>query len=392
MDKEYLKRLDKEDDELAEEYAEWQASGEANPEKIAGFRLRGTRSLVPELPCWLTAASIMSLLPLYETIFLPIYPHFRTEDEEEWRKIDEVPVFRSRHGLTPDEISTLAAKGRVIPYFTTRFTLYDEKIIAPIIQPGIPRLSGQQMSAFRLSGYFESRKKAEWENIHSQVENDFPIYYKGWPKECGFCIETSYAMGLRDYMIGNKKLGVACLATYSPASQFLDAVLQTECPVAREALSCYGGLPLGTSLGYVLEGLKVKYIPEMPLDVYSDVFDGNTAKALRKIVGDLLSDPLTSKYVSRLNAKIFDLNQEVEEIGEGRAAKVFEAVSDIAVYGGKKFIESRSEGYVRIPKKGLQRVAEWIASKGVDLAAKISKKDWALAQVYKARCKLKKCT
>jgi len=391
MSKEYLERLDKEEEELAKEYIEWQLSEIATPEKIAGFRLPKTRSLIPELPCKMTATPIMALVPLYECTFLPVYPLFQPK-KNEWRKITEIPIFQMRPGLTPSDLSTLAMKGRIIPYFVANFSDYDEKIIKPLIQSGIPRLSALQMSAFRSAHLPGVEHKEEWETIQSQAKKDHEIHYKGWDEVCvSYCIATSYQLGLREYMLKSKKFGIACLSTFAPAAHFLDAVIQTECPEAKKVLTCFGGLPLGVSLDYILEGLKVKYIPEMPLDVYADVFDGKTAKALRKIIGDLLSDPLASKYVQRLNAKIFDLNQQVEEIAEGKAAKVFEAVSDIAVYGGKKFIESKSHEYIKIPKKGLQRVAEWIASKGVDLQAKVSKKDWALAQLYKARCKLEKC-
>lgn len=388
MSQEYLKRLEKEDKELLKEYAQWELSGKSTPEKIAGFRLPKTSSLIPEIPCGQTAMPIMALLPLYETVLLPIYPSV-PKPNGSVRKITKVSLFRSQHGLTPDELSVLAMKGRVIPYFVYGYSEYTGKLIQPLIQPGIPRLSSGQMAAFRVFSLFEASKDPKMKTIASQVTKDFPIYYKDWPENCKYCIGAAYLTGLRDLVI--QKTGYACLHTYLGASQFLGAVLQTECPEAEKVFSSFEGLPPEISLDYIIQGLRIKHIPKMSLDVYADIFDGKTAKALRKIVGDLLNDPLASKYVERLNARIFDLNQQVEEIGEGKAAKIFEAVSDIAVYGGKKFIESKSHEFIRIPKKGMQRVAEWIASKGVDLQAKLNSKDWAVAQLYKARCKLEKC-
>jgi hypothetical protein len=104
----------------------------------------------------------------------------------------------------------------------------------------------------------------------------------------------------------------------------------------------------------------------------------------------LVEDPLSKKYSQRLKVRIFDLNQQIEEIAEGRAAKVFGAISDMAIYGGKKFIEAQSQRYIKIPKRGLVKLGEWLASKGIDLEAKVQRKDWAIAQLYKARCKLRK--
>jgi len=144
-------------------------------------------------------------------------------------------------------------------------------------------------------------------------------------------------------------------------------------------------------MDYILEGLKVRYTPSISLEHYVDIFDGKTSKALRRIVANLLSDPLSRKYKERLNAKICDLNQQVEELSEGKTAKIFDAVSDMALYGGKKFIESKSQKYIKIPRKGFIKLGEWLASKGIDLQAKVQRKDWSIAQLYKARCRLKRC-
>jgi hypothetical protein len=69
---------------------------------------------------------------------------------------------------------------------------------------------------------------------------------------------------------------------------------------------------------------------------------------------------------------------------------VFETVSDMALYGGSKFIESQTDRIIKVPKKGLVRLGEWLASKGIDLTAKTKGKDWSIAQLYKAQCQLKK--
>jgi hypothetical protein len=122
-----------------------------------------------------------------------------------------------------------------------------------------------------------------------------------------------------------------------------------------------------------------------------DIFDGKTSRALRKIVIDLLKEPLSGRHIGRLNARIFELNHAVRELAKGRAAAIFETVSDRALYGGEKFIESKMQQKVRVPHKGYIKLEEWLASKGVELQARLSGNDWTITQLYKARCMLASC-
>ena len=104
-----------------------------------------------------------------------------------------------------------------------------------------------------------------------------------------------------------------------------------------------------------------------------------------------MEDPYAVKYSERLNAKLCDLNEEIEEIGKTRWAKFYRAVSDIAVYGGSKYAEIQTGELIKPKTRDLHKTSEWIASKLLDVHARMTKKDWTLAQVYRTRAKMDKC-
>ena len=391
MSKERLRKLDEEDEKLVKELA---VDKELTLEQLLGFRMPKAKCFVPPVPCGRTMAPVMSLVPMYEVVVLPIYSHYwpPRESRQRFYKISKVSVFRKQHGLSPSELVILAEKGRVIPYFEASYVGYSEKIISPLLQPGVPRISPEQMGLIRARPIELMREERNWADIQRLASKDigkFDFPYRG----CLYCLSACYMTGLKKYFdtLKSKEWSAACFVSYALSTRVFDAVLQTECEIAKTLLSHIGGLPDGFSIDYILKGLKVTYTPNIPIEAYLDIFNGKTSKALRKIVTDLLNDPLSRKYTQRLSAKIYDLNQEVEELAEGRAAKVFEAISDMALYVGKKFIELKSQQYVKIPKKGFVKLAEWFASKGIDLRAKIERKDWSIAQLYKARCKMERC-
>ena len=97
------------------------------------------------------------------------------------------------------------------------------------------------------------------------------------------------------------------------------------------------------------------------------------------------------KYSERLNAKIFEYDREIEEVANTRMAKFYHAVSDIAVYGGNKFVERQSQGFIKGTKKELSQISEFIGSKLMDTHARITGKDWTFAQIYRFKCKIKDC-
>ena len=388
MPKEHLMKLDKEDKKLVDELLQ---DEELTLEKLLGFRLPEARCYVPPVPCGSTMAPVMSLVPMYQTVLLPIYSYYETKKRE--YKITKVSVFERQHGLTPSELVVLAEKGRVIPYFLSDYAAYSEKIIEPLLQPGVPMVTPRQWALIAGVPIARMRLQENWTDMHGLASQEMKEL--GFPKgrNCSLCLSACYMIGLRKYFKSPEFKGwrSTCFVAYAVATDGFKAVLQTECEMVKDLLSNIGNLPAGVPIEYILKGLKVNFVADISLEDYVDIFDGKTSKALRKIVRDLTNEPLSRRYTQRLSAKIYELNQQVEELAEGRAAKVFEAISDMALYGGKKFIESKTQQYIRVPKRGFVKLGEWLASKGVDLQAKIQRKDWSIAQLYKARCKLDKC-
>ena len=391
MSKERLKKLDEEDKKLVHELV---IDEELTWYKLLGFRLPEAKCFIPPAPCGHTMAPVMSLVPMYEVVLLPISSHYWPvrPPRQRFCRISKVSVFKWQHGLTPSDLVILAEKGRVIPYFERGYVNYSEKIISPLLQPGVPRISPKQMALIRALPIILMEKERKWADVQRLASQDLQKF--SFPhRECVSCLSACYMIGLRKYFESLKFRGwtAACFVSYALSTRVFDAVLQTECKLVKDLLSYIGGLPDGLSIEYILQGLKVNYAPNIPIEAYLDIFDGKASKALRKIVADLLNDPLSRKYTERLSAKIYDLNQQIKELAQGRAAKVFEAISDMALYGGKKFIESKTQQHIKIPKRGFVKLGEWLASQGIDLQAKIQRKDWSIAQLYKARCKLERC-
>jgi hypothetical protein len=104
-----------------------------------------------------------------------------------------------------------------------------------------------------------------------------------------------------------------------------------------------------------------------------------------------MEDPLAAKYLDRLNAKIFEINREVENLSKSKLSKLFSATTDVVIYGGSKFIEHQSNKYINLPGKELAKVGEWLSEKAMDIEGKIVGRDWEIAQLYRTRCRLEKC-
>lgn len=391
-----LERMTKEDNKLFSELlSRYKTKETLEIDELLGFRLSETRCYIPRVKCGFTPAQLMSLVPLYQTVFLPVCSSYWPQKGQRMLKIKDDSTFKKVHDLTPDELATLAEKGRVIPYFDDDYKYYDEKTIRPLLQPGLPRVSRGTMMVVKNVAIDKISRTTEWQSVSKSAAEE--IGRLDFPKEedvrvnCTICLSVCYALGLRQ-LFKKPDFGFheACLVIQAISVDIFDAVLKVECPIAKDILARIGKLPEGVDIEYVLKGLRINYSPKIPLEDYADVFDGKTSRAIRQILANLLKDPMSRKYKERLSAKIFDLNQEVDEVAESRTAKVFETISDMALYGGSKFIESQTDKLIKVPKKGLVRLGEWLASKGVDLTTKTQRKDWSIAQLYKAQCQLKK--
>ncbi len=172
----------------------------------------------------------------------------------------------------------------------------------------------------------------------------------------------------------------------------MNAIVKSNCSIAKGALKIFSGYADDVqALDTVVKGLKVTYSNDIEISSYLDFLDGKSTKAIRELIKKLMSDPYTAKYSERLSAKLCDINREIEEIGKSRAAKFYQAVSDIAVYGGAKYLDAQSGSLIKPRKQYIQKTSEWIASKLFDIHAKVTGKDWTLAQIYKTRTKIEKC-
>lgn len=385
----------KEDKKLHDELlSSYEGREVPNVDEILGFKLGQSRCFIPFLSCGRLPSRITTLIPLYETVIMPIHPIAQLH--KKFEKVADSSTFKTVHGLTPTELATLAEEGRVLPYFCQEYTSYDERTIKPLLQSGLPRVSPRTMLLIRSAAWHLIAEGKDSEHFEQLATEDIKSFAQGSASKlepkCATCLALCYMLGIREQH--REKLfekNQACLVSYAASANYLDAVLQANCTFAKEVMGNMGDLPEGIDIDYFLKGLRLAYSPDLSLEEYVEVFDSKTSKALRRILTNLLSDPLSSKYNERLSAKIYDLNRQVREIADSKIAKVYETVSDMALYGGKKFIESQSQKYVRVPKRGFIRMSDWLASKGIDLTAKVKRKDWSIAQLYRAQCKLKSC-
>lgn len=375
--------------------------------KYIGFEVSGSKVMVPHNLCGSPMIYPYALLPMYDCVLYPVTSFsetfYRTNKEVigKKNKIRDEKAFQREHGLSPKEMAYLAEKGRIVPIFSGPYAEYDEKTVRPLLEPGIPRLSrGVRLPLEQLvSTLVQAARGEDFEKYRALAKRDLHEFFgisddaKRTIDVCGDCLASLYAQGLhgitKECDIHN--LEFVCLMSSMRFSQILGAVLQTECKWTKEIIANWSGLPTGSSCEAIVKGLKINYRQDIPLEYYLDALDNKTTAAVRSLTQRLLKDPLAGKYSERLNAKIFEFNKQVEELSGSKAVKLFSVVSDIVVYGGSRFIESQSQKTIRIPKKGLRRVAEWIASKGVDVHARLTGKDWAIAQLCKARCKIDKC-
>jgi hypothetical protein len=104
--------------------------------------------------------------------------------------------------------------------------------------------------------------------------------------------------------------------------------------------------------------------------------------------GKYIPQKWAAKYSDPLNSKIFEFNREVRELALSRSAAFYEAVSEMAVYGGTKFVERQTKGIIKPKKKSLYKAEEWIASKLMDVHAKVTEKDWTLLNCTRPAARL----
>ena len=388
MDKKRLRVLDKEDKDFFEDFWKDVEAGFMPLERIVGFKMSESKVYVPDAcsGCSHAFTSPFTLLPLYDVVIMPIYPYIIRPDKGNLRIRQK--TFKAIYDCTPAEMSIAAEAGRVIPYFPAKFHIYDAKLIEPFLEPGIPRISHHQIELIKRIGmcHFVNYDCKECSRRAKTIRKEFPKADKG----CLSCLGIMYNYGGKKP--GFEKLTPeVCLSMKAVVSRNLDAVFQTDCPIGQKALGKISGFPAIHAIEYVCKGLKIGYTKDIPLETYLEILDRRTTKAMRQVVRDILREPYARKYETILNAKIFEFNQQIEDFAKSKAAKIYKAFSDLAIYGGSKFVEEQTRKYIKLPAKDLKNIAEWIASKALDLHARVLKKNWTLAQLYRVKCKLQTC-
>lgn len=402
-----IKRIDEENSEFFKGSIEDVLKGKMTVKDILGFDVKEPAVLIPSTCCGhlapsvasycgsikeKPATSIFTLLPMYDALVYPIQPKIGGN------KVSE-SNFHEAHDISAKDFLNIIDKDRIIPYFPTKYCNYDTGLMEQFLEPGRPRISSihmtliERINACSIFGDCESCKQNA-----AVAEKDIVDVLKkpvqGKNRDCYGCLARAYSSGItKDQILQlSQPAPTLCMFNDIVASRNLGGVFKSNCPLALEALGLFSGFgKTEKAIDTIVSGLRVKYTTELDLESYLSVLDGKTTRAVREVVKKILEDPYASKYSEALNSKIFEFNRELRELAVSRSATFYEAVSEIAVYGGTKFVERQTQGLLKSSRKNLGKVEEWIASKLMDVHAKVTGKDWTIAQLYKARCKIEQC-
>lgn len=406
-------KIDAENDQFYKESYEKVVRGKWKLDDIIGFELKKPVSFVPRVRCAHIGPSIASacgifgkgavhsfftLLPLYDTILYPISPQYRSQ------KVS-VATFERTNDISMTNFLSAVERGRVIPYFTNNYEDYNVEFVENFLEPGIPRISNRHLELIRRQNLckFVGGDCKKCDDIKKLARKDLLDFLEEEEREnpepfsgCSRCIDLAYAIGLsKDEILKcairrkTRPRYVLCSIKEILPSRNIDGVFQTNCPISKETLNLFVRFPgIDSVVENVVNGLKIKYSPDMDFETYLNVLDERTTRAIREIVTKIMEDPFAVRYSERLNSVIFEYNRQIEDVARTKAARFYESISDIAVYGGSKFVERKTQGFVKARKQDLQGVSKWAASKLLDVHARLTGKDWTITQLYRTRCKL----
>lgn len=324
---------------------------------------------------------------------MPIYSGIKVGSKIQ--RIDKA-MFEHIYDCTADEISVAAESGRIIPYFANRFSAYDPEAIKSLVKAGSRRITREQMQLVKKMGMcqFVSHDCKFCRRRAREIRKRLPKINGG----CLACLGLMWnSTGESLSKWTNKKSAQErvslelCLASKVILSRNLGAVFQTKCPVGKRALSRVSEVYRPSATEFVCQGLKVNYTKDIPLKQYLEIVDSKATKAMRQVVQGFLKDPRARKFDVILNGKIVEYNQQLEDFGKSKAARIYKALSDLAVYGGTKFVEEQTRKYIKLSGKMARNISEYVASEALDLHAKVFGKDWTVAQLYRTRCRLEAC-
>jgi hypothetical protein len=410
-----IPQIDKENHEFYDSVFEEVEHGSLSIKDILGFSIKGSSVFIPRVPCAhvvpsgdfcmsfdeVHASSIFSLSPVYDSLIYPISSHLSRKSDIKLTESN----FNLANGISLEKFITGIHAGKIIPHFSGKYQDYEPNFIKNFLEPGMPRISTLHMQLIRKYSVCKAVggncQKCQATSKTAQDDLKKLEYFKDSDektlqqlKACGGCLSMLYDLGInREALLKSNNVGSStCALVDVLAARNLDAVYKSNCAIAKNALSYFSSNKGSEdSLETIVSGLKIMYSPEMDFAQYLDFLDSRTTRAVREITKKILEDPYASKYQERLNAKVFEFNREVQELRKSRTAKFYHAVSDIAVYGGNKYVEKQTGSLVKASKKNLSASSDWIASKFLDLHAKATGKDWTIAQIYRTQAKIEKC-
>ena len=402
-------KIDAENEEFYKENYDSVVKGKQAVKDIVGFDLKEPIVFIPRAECAhlapsiaslcdykgeKPATSILTLLPIYNSLVYPISPSLGSTkmSKETFEYANEISLM---------DFLKAVERGRIIPYFVSDYQHYDISLLQHFLETGLPRISARHMDLIRRRNtcVFVNGDCEKCEDIILSAEKDFANFLKKdvLPEKkrgCIGCLARAYSVGIKKDSIfkSANPQQTLCAIIDILACRNVEAVFQTNCPRCIEALGLFTGITtMENAVETIVDGLKVKYTTDLHFESYLELLDEKTTRAIREITKKILEDPFATKYSERLNSKLFAFNREVEEVARTRTAKFYHAVSDIAVYGGNKFVERQTQGYLHARKKNLRGASEWLASKLMDVHAKIMGKDWNIAHLYRTRCKIEQC-
>jgi hypothetical protein len=398
-----IEKIDKENVEFFKETIDDVKKGKFTIKDILGFDIAGASVFIPRVPCahidpsrtYCKSAqnegstSIFSLSPIYDSLIYPIFDGFKEPVNEK--------NFQEFNGVSVDDFLVFVEKKRIIPYFPNAYQRYDPNLIQKFLEPGMPRISRFHLRLImdmNCCSLVNTNCEKCGKNLKIATEDlESRLNDKSQITDCSDCLSTLYTTGVnRDALFKSQEpLNTICVLRDILISRNMNAIVKSNCMVANEALGIFSGLTeANQTYDSIVKGLKVSYSPEIDVASYLDFLDGKTTRAVREIIKKITEEPYVAKYSERLSAKLCDLNKEIEEMGRTRPARFYQAVSDIAVYGGSKFLQAESKSLIKVQNKDSHKASEWIASKLFDIHAKVTGKDWTLAQIYKTRVKMEK--
>ncbi|HSV49563.1 MAG TPA: hypothetical protein VLH35_04540, partial [Candidatus Acidoferrales bacterium] len=167
--------IDKENEQFFIEQQAATKKGSLTIGDILGFEIKESTTFVSRSDCGIifspkicpaTGMSLFSLLPLYDSILYPVL-HFAEG------KAITPSNFKEYNGLSYEDFVKLVYKRKVVPYFTQLYSKYDNELITPLLETGLPRISFYHLELVKYQGMCKKLKNCEYcKTLYNQVMQD----------------------------------------------------------------------------------------------------------------------------------------------------------------------------------------------------------------------------